>query len=191
MKFKWLDGLLIAGLGMIATGIGINYRGQGQESKVEVVRNEVGGTGDIQRDSRVMIDIEGEVIRPGVYEMAEGSRVNDVLVIAGGLAAGADREWVELNINRAQIVIDGMKIYIPKVGAQSIAPVLGEKSGLISINSAGVEELDKLSGIGPALARRIIDYRVENGGFKDINELKLVSGIGDKLFDKIKDEIAL
>ena len=71
--------------------------------------------------------------------------------------------------------------------------VLGTKnsSGLVSINKAGVEELDTLSGIGPSIAKKIIEYREDNGGFKTIEELKLVPGIGEKLFDKIKDEISI
>jgi competence protein ComEA len=62
---------------------------------------------------------------------------------------------------------------------------------VVRINSASVEELDKLDGVGPAIAQRIIDYRTENGGFKSVEEIKLVPGIGDKMFEKIKNEIQL
>lgn len=193
-----MDGLLAAGLGLIAVGIGMNYRGQVKGTKVELTKGGVTPTIVIQSNIKVMIDVAGKVMKPGVYELKVGDRINDALVAAGGLAAEADREWVERNLNRAQVVTDGMKIYIPsksespklqvKSGETSI---LGTVSGKVSINTAGVEELDKLSGIGPALAGRIIDYREKNGGFRDLNELKLVSGIGEKLFDKIKDEVTL
>lgn len=167
-------------------------------TKVELIKGVMAPTVVIQNNIKVMIDVAGEVINPGVYELKTGDRVNDALVAAGGLAAGADREWVAVNINRAQLVSDGMKIFIPsksqspKLKAESgKTGVLGTVGNKISINTAGVEELDKLVGIGPALANRIIDYRQENGGFKDINEVKLVSGIGEKLFEQIKNKIGL
>ncbi|MFA4826660.1 MAG: helix-hairpin-helix domain-containing protein [Candidatus Shapirobacteria bacterium] len=189
-KLNWVDLVLVAGIGLILVGIGINVREQKRESKVELLKVQPTGVVVVQSNNEVMIDIEGEVIKPGVYKMAKGSRMGEVLVAAGGLAAGADREWVEKNINKAEIVKDGMKIYIPSKGEEAL--VLGsESSGLININTAGMEELDKLPGVGPGIAQKIIDYRQNNAGFRDINEIKLVSGIGEKLFLKIKDQISL
>ena len=69
--------------------------------------------------------------------------------------------------------------------------VESSSSKIIRLNSASLEELDKLDGVGPAIAQRIIDYRTENGGFKSVEEIKLVPGIGDKMFEKIKNEIQL
>lgn len=189
-RLSWVDLVLVAGIGLILVGIGINVREQKRESKVELLKVQPTGVVVVQGNNEVMIDIEGEVIKPGVYKMARGSRMGEVLVAAGGLAAGADREWVEKNINKAEIVKDGMKIYIPSKGEEAL--VLGsESSGLININTAGMEELDKLPGVGPGIAQKIIDYRQNNAGFRDINEIKLVSGIGEKLFEKIKDQISL
>jgi competence protein ComEA len=169
-----------------------------EKSEIKLTTKNISPTGivDVQVYSEVTIDIAGEVINPGVYKLKGEGRINDALVVAGGLAAGADRDWVEKNLNQAERLVDGQKIYIPKVG-ESITSgknVLGtsqSESKIIRINTATVEELDKLSGVGPAIAGRIIDYRTKVGGFKNIEELKLVSGIGDKLFDKIKNEIAL
>ena len=145
---------------------------------------------DVQVDSEVVIDISGEVIKAGVYKLKNGSRVDDVLIMAGGLGAKADRDWVDKNLNRAEKVYDGQKIYIPKVGEK--VEILGVSDNkIIRINSATLEQLDKLDGVGPAIAQRIIDYRRENGGFKSIEEIKLVPGIGDKMFEKIKNEIQL
>jgi competence protein ComEA len=111
------------------------------------------------------------------------------------LAANADRDWVEKNLNKAEKLVDGQKIYIPKIGVKvKVDNVLGEsvtKTKIVRINTATLEQLDTLSGIGPSIAQKIIDYRTQNGGFKNVEELKLVSGIGDKLFEKIKNEIAL
>jgi len=197
-RLRWVDALLLMGIVLVIVGIGINFKNNFiEKEKIEVVKDKTGEEKtDIQSNKKVVIDVGGEVIRPGVYELDEGGRINDALVTAGGLGAGADRDWVEKNLNKAERLIDGQKIYIPKIGEEikASSQVLGKTDKLdskIRLNTATAEQLDTLSGIGPALASRIIDYRDKNGGFKDINELKLVSGIGDKLFEKIKDEIAL
>ena len=198
-KFKWIDGVFIIGFVLIIVGIGMNFKNNFLEkSEVKLTTKNISPTEivDTQVDIEVTIDIAGEVINPGVYKLKRESRVNDALVVAGGLAAGADREWVEKNLNQAERLVDGQKIYIPKVGETitSGGNVLGTSqfnSKIIMINTATLEELDKLNGVGPAIAQRIIDYRSKVGGFKNIEELKLVSGIGDKMFEKIKDEISL
>lgn len=196
-KFQLVDGLLILGIILLVVGIGINFKDNfWEKTEIKVTSRNISPTPiiDIQVDSKVKIDIAGEVIKPGVYELNNGDRIIDILVMAGGLGVNADREWVEKNLNQAEKLVDGQKIYIPKVGEEIKIDnkVLGiNESKIIRLNTATIEDLDKLTGIGPAIANRIIDYRTKNGGFKDINELKLVSGIGDKLFEKIKDEIAL
>jgi len=196
-KLKIVDGILVLGFLLVIVGIGMNFKDQFLEkTEVKVTSKNPTPTlrqaqGDIQVNSEVTIDIAGEVINPGVYKLKNESRISDALVVAGGLGAKADRDWVEKNLNQAERLIDGQKIFIPKFGEETpiVTQVLGSK--IIRLNTTTVEDLDRLTGIGPALAQRIIDYRTKNGGFKDINELKLVSGIGDKLFEKIKDEISL
>lgn len=195
-KFKLIDGLLILGIILLIAGIGINLKSTFLEkTKVKVISKNISPTPsiDIQVDSKVTIDMSGEVIKPGVYKLNNGDRIIDALVMAGGLGANADRDWVDKNLNQAERLVDGQKIYIPKVGEEIKvnSQVLGKADSIIRLNTATVEDLDKLTGIGPAIAGRIIDYRTKNGGFEDINELKLVSGIGDKLFEKIKDEVSL
>jgi len=192
-KLKIVDGLLVLGFLLVILGIGINFRDQflvKEEVRVEPIRQAQGSNVDVQVASEVVIDISGEVIKEGVYKLKNGSRVDDVLIMAGGLSAKADRDWVEKNLNRAEKLYDGQKIYIPKVGEK--VEILGvSDSKIIRLNSATLEQLDKLDGVGPAIAQRIIDYRSENGGFKSIEEIKLVPGIGDKMFEKIKNEIQL
>jgi competence protein ComEA len=201
-NFKWVDGLLILGILLVIVGIGMNFKDSfWEKAEVKLVSKNISPTGiiDVQVDSKVMIDVGGEVIKPGVYELNNGDRVNDALVAAGGLSAKADRDWVEKNLNKAEKLVDGQKIFIPKVGeilgdsvvSRDATHGVSTNSKIVRINTATIEQLDTLNGIGPAIAQRIIDYRTENGGFKDINELKLVSGIGDKLFEKIKDDVAL
>ena len=200
-KFKWVDGLLILGILLVIAGIGMNFKDSfWEKAEVKLTTKNVSPTVTVvaQSNSKVMIDVGGEVIKPGVYELNNGDRINDALVAAGGLSAKADRDWVEKNLNKAEKVVDGQKIYIPKVGEvlgtsrdvlQNVST--NTETKIVRINTATAEQLDTLNGIGPAMAQRIIDYRTQNGGFKNIEELKLVSGIGDKLFEKIKDDIAL
>lgn len=197
-RLKIIDGLLVLGFLMVIMGIGMNFREQFLDnSKTEIVTTKITSEikNDIQVYSKVMIDVGGEVINPGVYEMEKDSRVEDVLIKSGGLDANADRDWVDKNLNKAEKVYDGQKIYIPKTGEilGTSRDVLQNVSTnkIIHINVATVEELDKLDGVGPAMANRIIDYRIKMGGFKTVEEIKLVPGIGDKMFEKIKDEIQL
>ena len=205
-KLKIVDGVLVLGLLLVVVGIGMNFReGFLADEKTEIISQKItptirqtqGEKNDVQSNNEVVIDIGGEVINPGVYKLKNGDRVDEALIAAGGLGAKADREWVEKNLNKAEKLYDGEKIYIPKVGEKN---VLGQgrdvlqnvsTNKVIRLNSATVEELDKLDGVGPAIAQRIIDYRQENGGFKNIEEIKLVPGIGDKMFEKIKNEIQL
>lgn len=207
-KFDWLDGLLASGLALITIGVGLGVKTKLGEQKGVLVHPSVGPTIS-QANSKVVFDISGEVIKPGVYALSVGSRVSEALVVAGGMSVNADRDWCEININRARKISDGEKIYIPRKNNQdtknnfktnsnnqitNIKPenVLGEQSGgIVNINSATVDQLDKLEGVGPAIAQKIIDYRNKNNGFKDINEIKLVSGVGDKMFEVIKDKIGI
>ncbi len=156
---------------------------------------------------KIKIDVAGAVVNPGVYELFEDSRVEEALNAAGGLAEGADREWVSKNLNLAAKLSDGDKIWIPEVGENTSAPspvstpapVLGAPSGgessncsRVNINTASAGTLaDCLSGIGESKAQSIIKYREDHGGFKSIKEIQEVSGIGPKTFEKIKDQITV
>jgi competence protein ComEA len=202
-KFGVVEILMSVGMALITVGVGLGIKTKIDPPKETLVKS--GGVATVtQGYNKVTFDISGEVLKPGVYQLSGGARVGEAMAVAGGLSLNADRDWVEKNINRAKRVNDGEKIYIPRKNRneelgirnessiQKTGQVLsGESGGLVSINNAGVEELDKLEGVGPAMAQKIIDYRQRMGGFKDINELKLVSGIGDKMFAKIKDRVGL
>lgn len=207
-RFKWQDGFLAAGLALVTVGVGYSFKTKMDSAKVEVIKAKVIPTVAVSAGlSTVAVDIEGEVMHAGVYKIGKGGRVEDALVVAGGLAVNADRDWVEKNLNRAEQISDGMKIYIPRKNSQNVTSsdqsetviaqdtqsgtMLGSQTKVVSINSASAEELDTLPGIGPALAGRIIDYRTQNGGFKSVDELKMVSGIGDKLYAKIQALVEL
>lgn len=133
------------------------------------------------------VHIVGEVQKPGIYDLPSDSRVFDVVFAAGGFTAKADQS----SINMARAIGDGEQIVVLAVGA---TPSLSGGSGaspLISLNRGTQSDLENLPGVGPTLAARIIDWRLANGGFKKIDDLKKVSGIGNKLFQQITARASL
>jgi competence protein ComEA len=151
-----------------------------------------------QGSNTLYTDIKGEVKKPGVYELIPGERVKDAIVKAGGFTENAD----EKQVNLALKVTDEMIIYIPKIGEElsnsAIAPQAntaatnsGTNQGKINLNTASSQELTELPGIGPAKAEAIMEYRETNGQFKTIEDLKEISGIGEKTFEKLQDLITV
>jgi len=138
----------------------------------------------------LVVDISGAVNRPGVYRLKQGFRLGQAIEAAGGLTDQADLDWVERTLNLARTVNDGEKIYIPAKGEEA-GRVAGAKTDLINLNRASLSELESLSGIGPSFAQKIIDYRQAQGGFKSIEEIMAVPGIGRKTFERIKDKITI
>ena len=149
----------------------------------------------------IVVHITGEVKKEGVVYLEEGSRVVDAIKKAGGETKEADLSQVNL----AYVLQDGQKIYIPNKN-EKISAYTSENMGdnieqnntttkkegaKVNINTAGVEELDQLPGIGPAIAQRIIDYRNEHGEFKKVEDIQEVKGIGDAKFSEIKDSITV
>jgi competence protein ComEA len=141
-----------------------------------------------------VVDVGGAVPRPGVYELPTGSRVKDAVDAAGGFLAEADKS----TINLAAPLEDGQKLDIPFMEGVDAAGVPrsggGEEGGgevgeLININTADVDALSALPGIGPTLAQRIIDYRTTYGDFYFIEDIMNVTGIGSSKFEEIKDLI--
>ncbi len=148
----------------------------------------------------LVIDIEGAVLRPGVYRLSEDARLQDVLIASGGLSSSADRAWIEKHINLAAKLSDGAKIYIPTNTESSFSQnarttqstsqnqsVLGSVDNLISINSATAAQLDQLPSIGPVSAQKIIDNRP----YLSIDELVTKKAVSTKTLEKIKDKISL
>ncbi|MCR4431437.1 MAG: helix-hairpin-helix domain-containing protein [Tepidanaerobacteraceae bacterium] len=146
-----------------------------------------------EQPKKVVVYVTGAVRNPGVYTLEDGMRVKDAIDLAGGPLPEADL----LRINLAQKLHDEDKLYIPEIGEimgestlqQNSAGIASSGDGKININTAGLSELDALPGIGPATAQKIIDYRTQNGPFKSIDDIKNVSGIGDKKFEQLKDKI--
>jgi competence protein ComEA len=152
----------------------------------------------------------GAVDHPGVYQLPQGARVADVLALAAPLPK-ADLT----SINLAARLTDGQQVVVPRKGAAVAAPggtagapaasgagAVGSSAGTatasgasqstpVSLNTATLEQLDSLQGVGPVTAQKIIDYRTTNGGFKSVEELKNIPGIGDVRFAALKDKVTL
>lgn len=140
------------------------------------------------------VDVKGAVQQPGVYQVSPGMRILDAIDLAGGFLVSADQS----QINLALKLEDQMIVYIPQVGEEikefMQQPTLGgteteKEGGKININTADSTQLQTLNGIGEKKAELIIQYREENGSFQTIEELKNVSGIGEKTFDALKDSV--
>ena len=167
--------------------------GSGEIAEIQDRSSETTAITEERVDKKVIIDIGGEVNEPKVTELPEGSRVEDAIEAAGGITDEADMT----NINRAAFVSDGEKILIPSKndavsgsdGTYTGAQPGGYADDRIDINTADSAELQKLNGVGPATAEKIISYRESNGRFKSVEEIKNVSGIGDKTYEKIKEHI--
>ncbi|MBI5568263.1 MAG: helix-hairpin-helix domain-containing protein [Chloroflexi bacterium] len=139
----------------------------------------------------INVYVSGAVNQPDVYALPVGSLVKDAVTKAGGATAEADLDHVNLALK----LNDQMQVYVPRKGEAVATPKAPSGSATLSapinINTANVEELDLLPGIGPSIAQAIIDYRTQNGPFKTIDDINAVKGIGDALFAKIKDSITV
>ncbi len=176
--------LLFVGLSLFFFGAFKIFSSQ-NEPEVEIIPLE-------NSEKNIVVDVSGAVEKPGVYSLASHSRIKDALISAGGFNSKADKDWVSKNLNLAQVVDDGSKIYIPFMGQEkNILAQANENKEKVNINTASASQLETLPGIGPSLANKIISYREEKGPFQSLEDLMEVSGIGDKLFDNIKNNISL
>ncbi|MEV0845825.1 ComEA family DNA-binding protein [Streptomyces sp. NPDC049954] len=162
-----------------------------------------------QGGQALVVDVGGEVRRPGVRRLPSGSRVQDALEAAGGVEKGADLA----GLNRARPLVDGELVWVgapppggvppggvpPGGGTPGSGAAVGgggggalvAAAGPVPLNAASVEQLDALPGVGPVLAQRILDYRTEHGGFRSVDELREVSGIGERRFEDLREQVRL
>ncbi|MFD2618246.1 helix-hairpin-helix domain-containing protein [Terrilactibacillus laevilacticus] len=172
---------------------------QSVETTKNVAKAQANNQENKNTDTSLAVDLKGEVKHPGVYKMENGSRVSDVIQKSGGYTNQADQN----KINLAQKLKDEMVILVPKKGDSSAVMTATnptsnsdtstsiEDKKLININTATVDELQNLNGIGPSKAEAIISYREEHGPFKAPEELTNVTGIGEKSFEKLKADICV
>ena len=170
------------------------------QDKSEDKSEEENGVKDIEK---MYIHIIGEINNPGVIELAKGSRIVDAIEKAGGATAKADLS----KVNLVFILSDGQKVRIPSIDdnerneyiikdsgnniIENSSYKSGTGGGKVNLNSASQAELETLTGIGPSLAERILEYRNKVGKFKKVDELKNVKGIGQSKVEDIKDEVVV
>nr|WP_308408390.1 ComEA family DNA-binding protein [Streptomyces murinus] len=150
-----------------------------------------GASGDV-RDGpatpggQIVVDVGGKVRAPGIRRLPAGSRVADALRAAGGVRPGVNTD----GLNRARFLVDGEQVVVGE-SAAAVAPAgTAAPSGpaaQVSLNTATEDQLDTLPGVGPVLARHIIDYRTRHAGFRSVDELRQVNGIGDRRFTDLRD----
>lgn len=200
---------LIIGAVILAVSIGLIYKeisgrtdnplqeaATGEILLQEQQEDEAAETAELtepEQQETIQIYITGQVKRPGVYTIAPDKRLIDAIELAGGCTPEADLNRINL---AARVVDEGM-YYVPAAG-EEIDPGIpavqtGGEAGTekININTADENQLQTLTGIGPAKAQKIIEYREANGGFKSIEEIMNVSGIGEKTFENIKENICV
>lgn len=186
--------VILATLGVICLGVGlITFFSQPSEEiqfeSGENVSQDVEAAEDTQKT--IFIDVAGAVVKPGLYELPATARIHDAIIAAGGFAQDADRNQISKSINLAQRVGDGTKIYIPTEGEVTESGLdtasTQPGSGSVNINSASVEQLDKLPGIGAVRAQNII----ENRPYEKLEDLVTKKVLGQKTFDDIKEQISL
>lgn len=200
-KEKWeswsltVKGAVIGGVLLLLVGVGGLFSKKEEavedvtvvETTVLAEKTEVSTT----QETVIFVDIKGAVKNPGVYQMKSGDRVKDALDAAGGLTDEADSQ----KVNLAQRVEDQMVIVVPKVGEEvteipaGVTSKEAAKDGKVNINTATVEELKTLKGVGEKKAEAIIEYRKKNGSFQTKEDLMKVRGIGKKLFESFQERI--
>lgn len=162
-----------------------------KSSASETTENKAAEAGS--SSGKIVVYVSGAVNSPGVVELPDGARAVDAVNKCGGLSDAADADA----INLAAKITDGAQIKVPVKNASSAAATAAgsgaaaESDGKININSADEAALDKLPGIGPAMAKRIIEYRQTEGLFQSLEDLKKVRGIGESKFKELKDKITL
>lgn len=184
---KYKIPLILALIGILLIGLGFYLPKFNKDKPPIVVDNS-----QAEKKASLKIDIEGAIKNPGVYTLAEGSRVLDAIYASGGFTDQTDSDWLTKNINLASVVKDGDKIYINAIGEEPTAlssspsKALGATTGKININSASASELDTLPGIGEKTAAKIIAARP----YKSIDELLSKKIIGSSTFNKLKDLVS-
>ncbi len=193
---KFVIILSFLGIVLIAYGGFLYIASQNNKETIIIEKDE----NESASGEKLVVDIQGAVKNPGVYELSKGDRVSDALKKAGGLVDEADNLWIAKTINLAAFLTDGMKLYFPFDGEEVMVNTSSDEStkgvnvsfssytqGFISINNATESELDKLPGIGQITAKKIIDNRP----YSTIEELITKKVISEKLFEKIKNQLSL
>ena len=184
-----LGALLAVALGVRQLGLGDAAGDGGSGGAAPAIRIAEDGGG---KPARVLVHVAGAVRRPGVYALRTGDRVDDAVRRAGGATRKADLG----GLNLAAEVEDGRQVLVPvRAGAPGAAPASAAAAPAegqpVNVNTATLEQLDGLTGVGPITAQKILDAREERGGFGSIEELGEIPGIGEKRLATLREEVTL
>lgn len=195
IQFLKQYGVLVV-IGFVGVGVliyGVYLEVSAEKPVVEIVKGDLPSRPGLE-GAQVTVDVAGAVEKPGLYKLTSGSRIGDALVMAGGLSASADREWVARSINLAEVLKDGGKVYVPEKSERETPSqnngkgvTLGAMNIKVNINTASMSELDGLTGIGEARARLIMDNRP----YSQIEELVSKAKIPQSVYEKIKDSVSI
>jgi competence protein ComEA len=185
--------LLLYGLAIVAVAlVGARYlrqEGDGAQARAPVPIKVARAGG-----AEAFVHVTGAVRHPGVYRLPSWARLDLAVKRAGGATRAADLEGVNL----AAKIADGQQVVVPRKGVAALAgggggaaALGGAPSAPISLNTATADQLDELDGVGPATAQKILEFRQEHGGFRSVDDLKQISGIGPKKFDALKDKVRM
>ena len=189
--------LVAVGLGIAILVTAVGSHGQTRTVaqptfSAPVAPNEPGGADAASSGTAIYVHVLGAVISPGLFLMKDGDRAVDAVSAAGGFTATADLA----QLNLARRLVDGEQIYVPNVGESVSSTSAGGSAGArptgkVNLNTADEATLETLPRVGPAMAKRILDWRKTNGRFTSIEDLMSVTGVGDKTFEGLKDLITV
>ncbi|MFE1587704.1 helix-hairpin-helix domain-containing protein [Streptomyces sp. NPDC058737] len=174
-----------------AAAYGAATPGPATEDRATANEPEPGAAPATGAGAEIVVDVGGKVRKPGVHSLPAGSRVEDALRAAGGVKPGTKTD----GLNRARFLVDGEQVIVgasapPPAPGSVTAPGGGAGAGPtapVSLNTGTADQLDTLPGVGPVLAQHIIDYRTQHGGFRSVDELREVNGIGERRFADLRD----
>jgi len=170
--------------------VGQRFARAGTAGEAEVAAAPLESVAEAPARTALVVHVVGEVRRPGLYRLRDGSRIADAVRRAGGARHGADLAA----LNLAAPLVDGVQVLVPsRVARAAMSPGAAAMGGgasaaaAVSLSSATVEELDELPGVGPITAQKIVDYRAEHGPFASVDDLDAVPGIGPTRIEQLRD----
>lgn len=185
-RLKWGAAVVLL---LVALGIAVLISALGSQGTSTQIEAVAATDAPPETSATIYVHLLGAVAAPGLYELSEGARAIDVLAAAGGFTEAADRG----QLNLARFLSDGEQIVVPEVGEAPAAgaSASGTVSGKVNLNTADAATLETLPRVGPAMSARIIAWRTANGRFSSVDELRSVSGIGEKTFAELSQLVTI
>lgn len=188
-KFKKELALMGVGLTLIIFSVFL-YKSSPASVAPEVksIVNNAQTTDESTSSDSLVVEVTGEVEKPGVFSLSVGSRVHEAIAKSGGFSKSANTDWISKNLNQAAKLVDGQKIFIPKKGDGVPSGSVGDQvGGLININQADLTQFDTLPGVGPKTAEKIIAGRP----YSSVEDLLGKGVVGSKLYEQIKNMVSV